>query len=153
MGFRGAALVAVLASCVKEEDTYVEALTLSGTSTATTPTTTPTVSTITTEELNKITNYKLKLDLSTTANAKLKTVGGYITQSSIVVALTSTGYVAATQTCTHEPKKQVIYSQNEFYCTAHGARFSTAGKGLNSLGSKGLTVYKVATDGKTVVVY
>lgn len=165
MGFRGAALMAAMTSCVKEEDTFVEALTINpnqtsgttsgtGTTTGTTSgtSTTTTTGTITTEELNKITGVKLKIDLTT--STKLSTVGGYLQQSGIVVAQVSTGvYAAVTQTCTHEPKKKVIFNKNEWYCTDHGARFSLTGSGLNSLGKKGITVYKVANDGKTLVVY
>ncbi len=160
MGFRGAALMAAMtSSCVKEEDTFVEALTInpnqattSSGSTTSTGTTTATNGAITTEELNKITGVKLKIDLTT--STKLNTVGGYLQQSGIVVAQVSSGvYAAVTQTCSHEPKKKVIFNKNEWYCTDHGARFSLTGSGLNSLGKKGITVYKVANDGKTLVVY
>ncbi|MEZ4903710.1 MAG: Rieske 2Fe-2S domain-containing protein [Spirosomataceae bacterium] len=152
IGFKGAALMAVMTSCIREEDTYIEALTVSPD--ASTPITTPVTTIPTTSDLSSIKNPLLTLDLTATANASLKTVGGYLAKSGIVVAQTSAGvYVAVTQTCTHEPKKQVIFNKTEFYCTAHGARFSLAGKGLNSLGSKGITVYKTATDGKTLVVY
>lgn len=180
MGFRGAALMAVLTSCVREEDTYVDALTIPGNSStlpsSSTPVSTSTSSSTSTPssgttssgtsgttssgtntggiDPTTITNYKLKIDLTTSSSANLKKVGGYIVSSGIVVAQPSAGvYVAATQTCTHEPKKQVIFSGGEFYCTAHGARFSLTGMGLNSLGSRGLTVYKVATNGTILVVY
>jgi nitrite reductase/ring-hydroxylating ferredoxin subunit len=163
-GFSGGALMALLASCVKESDKYVEALTVAADGTTTTGTTTTGTTTgtttssvtgvITTEELNKITSTKLKIDLTSTTYTKLKTVGGYMIISNIVVALSKANtYVAATVTCSHEPKKQMIYSNNEWYCTAHGARFSLAGAGLNGNGRAGLSVYKVATDGKTLVVY
>ena len=62
-------------------------------------------------------------------------------------------YIAATQTCSHEPRQAVIFNKTEFYCTVHGARFDLTGKGKNSFGSKGITVYKTATDGATLVVY
>ncbi|OIN56311.1 (2Fe-2S)-binding protein [Arsenicibacter rosenii] len=170
MGFKGAALMALLTSCVREEDTYVDAITIGGT---TTPTSTSTSSSTTSSPVSTttssttsssgttngvdpttITSYKLKIDLTASSSANLKKVGGYIVSGGIVVALSSAGvYVAATQTCTHEPKKQVIYSSGEFYCTAHGARFSLTGQGLNSLGSKGLTVYKTASNGSILVVY
>lgn len=172
MGFRGAALMAVLSSCVREEDTYVDALTIPGASSSTSSTTTTTPATTTTSSATTtapatgttavttgvdpttITSYKLKIDLTASSSANLKKVGGYIVSGGIVVAQSSAGvYIAATQTCTHEPKKQVIFSGGEFYCTAHGARFSTTGQGLNSLGSRGLTVYKVATNGTILVVY
>jgi nitrite reductase/ring-hydroxylating ferredoxin subunit len=151
MGFRGSALMAVMTSCIREEDTYIDALTEKPAETSTTPvTTTPG----TTTDLSTIKNPLLTLDLSATANASLKTVGGYIAKSGIVVAQTSAGnYAAVTQTCSHEPKKRIIFNKTEFYCTDHGARFSLAGKGLNSFGSKGLTVYKVAVSGTTLVVY
>ena len=172
-GFSGGALMALLTSCVRESDKYVEALTVAAdgttgttttgttttgtttTGTTTTGTTTTSVTgVITTEELNKITSTKLKIDLTLATYAKLKTVGGYMIVSNIVVALSKANtYVAATVTCSHEPKKQMIYSNNEWYCTAHGARFSLTGSGLNSNGRSGLAVYKVATDGKTLVVY
>lgn len=148
--------MAVMSSCIREEDTYIEALKITPT-TGTADTTPPVATTppnTSTTDLSTIKNPLLTLDLTAAANASLKTVGGYITKSGIVVAQVSAGvYVSVTQTCTHEPKKQVIFNKTEFYCTAHGARFSLAGKGLNSFGSKGITVYKVATDGKTLVVY
>jgi nitrite reductase/ring-hydroxylating ferredoxin subunit len=166
-GFSGGALMALLTSCVRESDKYVDALTVAAdgtttgttttgttTGTTTTGTTTSNIGVITTEELNKITNTKLKIDLTSSTYAKLKAVGGYMVVSGIVVALSkSNTYVAATVTCSHEPKNRIIYSNNEWYCTDHGARFSLAGAGLNSNGKKGLAVYKVATDGKTLVVY
>ncbi|GAB4025385.1 hypothetical protein GCM10028809_06110 [Spirosoma gilvum] len=169
MGFTGSALMALLTSCVHEEDTVVNALTLSGTTTPTTSTTTGTSSGTTTSgssttttsgtttsgtDLSKITNRLLTIDLTSSAASALKTVGGYITQSGIVVAQSTAGvYVAATQTCSHEPKKAIMFNKTEYYCTQHGARFDLTGKGKNSFGSKGLTVYKTATDGKTLVVY
>ncbi len=159
IGFRGAALMAVLSACTKAEDSVLPALTISPASSSTgsgtgsgsgTGTTTPTTGT----DLSTITNRLLTIDLSASSSANLNKVGGYITQSGIVVAQSSSGvFVAATQTCTHEPKRQVIFNVNEYYCTAHGARFSLTGSGKNSFGSRGLTIYKTATDGKTVVVY
>lgn len=163
LGFTGAALMAAMTSCIHEEDTIVNALTIPG-SQSTTPTastatsgttTTPASSTSSTGsgvDLSQITNRLLTLNLTTTT--ALKTVGGYIAQSGIVVAQVSAGvYAAVTQTCSHEPKKAIIFNKTEFYCTQHGARYDLTGKGLNSFGSKGITVYKTATDGTTLVVY
>ena len=94
------------------------------------------------------------IDLSLTANAALKTNGGYIVNSGVVIARDTSGnYVAATQTCTHEGQKQITLKNNEWYCTAHGARFSLTGSGLNSEGSKGLTIYKTALSGTSLRVY
>lgn len=157
MGFRGAALMALLTSCINEEDTYVDALTLSASQTSGGSTTTPpTTSSIPANGVDPATikSYLVKLDLTATTTKALQTVGGYMIQSGVVIArVNASTVVAATQTCSHEPKKKVYYTQGVFYCSEHGARFSTAGKGLNSFGSKGLTIYKIATDGKTLVVY
>jgi nitrite reductase/ring-hydroxylating ferredoxin subunit len=157
LGLRGAALMAVMTGCVNEEDTYVEALTLNANGQSTTGPVSATVAapasaTGTAADVLAVKNPLLKLDLTTTA--ALKNVGGYIARSGYVVAQVSAGvYVAVTQTCSHEPKKQIILNSNEFYCTAHGARFNLNGTGKNSLGSRGITLYKVITDGKTLVVY
>ncbi|MBO0932036.1 Rieske 2Fe-2S domain-containing protein [Fibrella aquatilis] len=159
MGFRGAALMAVMASCVKPEDTYVDALTLAkdGTTSGGPVSATvagPVSSTGTTADVLGIKNPLLTIDLTSSTNAALRSVGGYLVKSSIVVAQTSAGvYAAVTQTCSHEPKKQVVYNVNEFYCTAHGARFNLDGSGKNSLGSRGIAAYKTISDGKTLVVY
>ncbi|MFD2934798.1 Rieske 2Fe-2S domain-containing protein [Spirosoma flavum] len=169
MGFTGAALMAALTSCVRPEDTVVNALTLAGiqsgtvtsptTSTITLPvsgtTTAPTTTTATSgTDLSTITNRLLTIDLTTSTASALKAIGGYLVQSGIVVAQVSSGtYAAVTQTCSHEPKKAIIFNKTEFYCTVHGARYDLTGKGKNSFGSKGIAVYKVATDGKTLVVY
>jgi Rieske Fe-S protein len=179
-GFTGSSLMALL-SCVKTEDSYVEALvqnsdgstgktatTGTGTTTSTTTGTTNETGTkatlaatkadstqfVTAEALSKITA-KIKIDLTSNTYAKLNTLGGYLVLSSTyVVALSKTGkFIAATVTCSHEPKKRIIYSNEEWYCTDHGARFTLAGKGLNSNGSKGLTIYKTATDGNTLIIY
>ncbi|MCP9768645.1 (2Fe-2S)-binding protein [Lacihabitans sp. LS3-19] len=181
-GFSGASLMALL-SCVRVEDTYVEALvitpetntgatnsttngssdstTTSGT-TGTTGTTTSSLSTvadqslfITTEALNRF-SAKVKLDLSTTTYAKLRTsLGAYfVINNSYVIALSKTGkYIAATVTCSHQPRNRIVFSNEEWYCTDHGARFSLNGTGLNSRANGGLTIYKTATDGNTLIIY
>jgi nitrite reductase/ring-hydroxylating ferredoxin subunit len=181
-GFSGASLMALL-SCVKTEDSYVEALvqnpdgstgtnattttgttagtnTSAGTTTGTGTTTTVAATKadssafISTEALSKI-SAKITIDLKSVTYSKLNTLGGYLVVSNTyVVALSKTGkFIAATVTCSHEPKKRIVYSNEEWYCTDHGARFSLAGKGLNSNGSKGLTIYKTATDGNTLIIY
>lgn len=157
MGFKGAALMALMTSCIREEDTYINALTekaISITPVTPTPPVTTTPGTGTGTDLSTIKNRLLTLDLTQAANAALLTVGGYIRQSNIVVAQVSAGvYAAATQTCSHQPRNKIIFNRTEFYCTDHGARFDLSGNGLNSLGSRGIAVYRVATDGKTLVVY
>jgi len=167
IGFKGPALMAVLTSCVNKEDTFINALSVQKETTTVPVTEIPVVSpttagsvklvspmAITTEALNKITGVKIKIDLTASASAGLLKVGGYLVSGGIVVAQSSTGViVAATQTCSHEPKKNVIFNKTEFYCTKHGARFSLTGAGLNTYGNGGLTIYKTATDGNTIIIY
>jgi cytochrome b6-f complex iron-sulfur subunit len=94
------------------------------------------------------------LDLSAVSNAALTKVGGYIVQNETVVAQVSQGvYVAATQLCSHEGLLQMIYKNSEFYCTAHSARFTTTGSGLNSEAKSGLTIYKTQLTGNVLRVF
>ncbi|WP_266367316.1 QcrA and Rieske domain-containing protein [Tellurirhabdus rosea] len=124
MGFRGAALWALLASCQNSQ------------------------------EVTPIGPVDFDLDLSEPANALLLKPGGYVVRNSVVVARTLTGaLVAASQVCSHEGQRQITFRNNEFYCTAHGARFDTGGNGLNANGRRGLTVYKVDQKGPIVRVY
>ncbi len=96
------------------------------------------------------------LDLEASENSALLTNGGWLTRNGIVIARTNGGdYVAVTQTCSHERRRQVTYraSKNDFYCTAHGATFSTTGKGTNSTGSRGLTSYATQLDSTILRVF
>ncbi|WP_044171952.1 Rieske (2Fe-2S) protein [Flectobacillus major] len=127
-GFGGAALMTLLTSCSKNSEVS--------------PTTGSTGS------------VDFTLDLAATSNASLANSGGYVISNGVVVARTSQGtYVAATNTCSHEAKKKVIFSNGEFYCTEHGARYSTTGTGLNSYGANGLTVYKTELTGTSLRIY
>ncbi len=101
-------------------------------------------------------NVDFTLDLTSSANAALNTNGGFVITNRIVVAKTTTGeYVAVTQICSHEGQINVTYvkSSNIFYCSAHGAEYNTAGKGLNSEGRNGLTTYKTALTGSSLRIY
>lgn len=92
------------------------------------------------------------LDLSLPINAALKNNGGYVITNNIVVAKFNGEYIAATLTCSHEGRTQISFKNNEWYCSAHGARFDTAGKGLNSEGKKGLGIYKTSLSGNILTV-
>lgn len=101
-----------------------------------------------------VTGALLTLDLSAASSSALKNNGGYLVKNKIVVARGLSGnYVAATVRCSHEPKDKVTFRNNEYYCTEHGARFNTAGSGLNSKGSKNLTTYRTSLDGNTLSVF
>lgn len=97
-------------------------------------------------ETNNNVNFTINLTSSSASN--LKNNGGYIIQNNVVVAKDNSGnYVAATVVCSHELLKQVIFRNNEFYCTAHGARFNLSGTGLNDKGSRGLKIYATSLEG------
>lgn len=136
LGLKGATLFAVycaasgLSSCVNESMD---------------PTTTTTGGTTGGNELS--------LDLTSSTYSKLNTVGNYVVVSGIVIArVSATAFAAVTQVCSHEGRKQVVFNAGEFYCAAHGARFDTAGKGLNSTGSRGLKTYVTSLQGTTLKV-
>jgi cytochrome b6-f complex iron-sulfur subunit len=93
-------------------------------------------------------------DMSTSAFSKLLTKGGFYVDSAknIVIANTSdNGYVAVTLICTHEGRKEVTYSTNKFYCTAHGATFDNKGN-ATSVASRALATYKVTQAGNVLTV-
>ncbi|MCP9768901.1 Rieske (2Fe-2S) protein [Lacihabitans sp. LS3-19] len=94
----------------------------------------------------------LSLDLANASYAKLKNSGSYVVVNKVVVANYNGNYIAATLKCSHEGQNQIQFNNNEWYCTAHGARFSTTGKGLNSNGSRGLTVYTTSLVGDILTV-
>jgi cytochrome b6-f complex iron-sulfur subunit len=100
-----------------------------------------------------VTGNELILDLNSAAYSKLNTVGNYVVVSGIVVArVSASSFAAMTQVCSHEGRRQVVFNAGEFYCAAHGARFDTAGKGLNSTGSRGLKTYATVLDGTNLKV-
>jgi cytochrome b6-f complex iron-sulfur subunit len=99
------------------------------------------------------TGNELLLDLNSAAYTKLNTVGNYVVVSGIVIArVSATAFAAVTQVCSHEGRRQVVFNAGEFYCAAHGARFDTSGKGLNSTGSRGLKTYACFLEGTTLKV-
>jgi len=182
MGFQGGALMAVLASCTKPGDAVLESLIVNkngetvasldstkistktttpgtytgGTSSGGTPATSRPVGNVSTADLALVKNPLVKLDLTSSSASPLATAGGYViaNSNSIVIGKTASGdYVAATTTCSHEPKRQVIFNRTEFYCTAHGARFSLTGAALNTIARSGISTYFTANDGKTLIVY
>ena len=99
-------------------------------------------------------NVDFSLDLDAPANGNLLQSGGYLIKDQVVVAKSdSGGYLAATQICSHENLVEVIFKDDEFYCTAHGARFDHQGNGLNSKGSKGIRAYNVELSGNMLRVF
>lgn len=50
-------------------------------------------------------------------------------------------------------KQFEIDNNHQWYCTAHGASFDINGTGLNSNGSKGLTIYKTSLSGTSLRIF
>lgn len=96
------------------------------------------------------------INLDDAAFAALKNNGGYVIKDSVVIARTIAGnYAAATQICSHEGNKQVVYDKtnNQWFCNSHGARFTLSGSGANSNESKGLTIYNTSLTGNSLRVF
>jgi cytochrome b6-f complex iron-sulfur subunit len=93
-------------------------------------------------------------DMNATGNSALKTVGGFVvdTTNNIVVANTkSKGYVAVTLICTHNGQKGIGYSTDRFRCSVHNATFDDSGVNLTVAPSP-LTTYKVTQSGNILTV-
>jgi len=105
-------------------------------------------------------NFDFVLDLTTTANAPLLNIGGYvIIDNKCVVAKTNTGaYVAATRRCSDQNLKGIVWSGslNEWHCVEHDATFNQTGSGTttyNNLGINGINVYNTQLNGNSLRVY
>lgn len=101
-------------------------------------------------------NKDFTLDLTDPAYARLKNNGSFVVVNTVVIAKTKAGnYVAVTQICSHEGNVNVVYdaSNDNFYCSSHGARFNTSGGGINSEGSKGLKTYNTSLNGNSLRVF
>lgn len=106
------------------------------------------------ESVSPASNVDLTLDLSTSTYTKLNTVGNYVIANGIVIArVSASAFAAVTQVCSHENKASVIFSNGGFYCTQHGATFTTSGVGTNSNGSKGIQAYKTTLTGTSLRIY
>jgi cytochrome b6-f complex iron-sulfur subunit len=96
------------------------------------------------------------INLNDAANAALATTGGYVIQNAVVIAKTAAStYAAATVICSHEGQQQITYKStgSQWYCTAHGATYDINGKGLNSNGSGGLTIYNTQLTGTMLRIF
>ena len=106
------------------------------------------------DSLAPVEELSFEIDLADPEHASLLTNGGYIIKDQVVVAKSLDGdYVAATQICSHEGRIEVVFQGNEFFCTAHAARFDTEGNGLNVNGSRGLTTYRTELNGSILSVF
>jgi len=102
---------------------------------------------------NPTSELPFSIDLTDPSSSPLANNGGYIIINNTVVARDLSGnYAAATNLCSHEQKRKVIFQNNEYFCTEHGARFSLSGNGLNSDGSAGLTIFQTTLEGNILTI-
>lgn len=96
------------------------------------------------------------LDLNNTANAALKTPGGFIIFQGVIVAQNTSGsFLAVSAACPHE-QVNVEYQgpKNQFYCPRHSSYFSSTGSFISGpANGKGLTQYKTSLNGNSLRVY
>lgn len=101
------------------------------------------------------TNVDFTLDLTASANAALKSSGGYLYNSGVIVARTASGtYVSVSQQCTHAGGTvQYVANGNFFYCPNHGSTFSTNGSVINGPATSPLKSYHTSLTGNSLRVY
>ncbi|MCV6629033.1 MAG: Rieske 2Fe-2S domain-containing protein [Flavobacteriaceae bacterium] len=97
----------------------------------------------------------ITLDLEDTEHQSLKNLGGFVVkENKVVVARTLEGdYVAATRECAHRGNYQIVFQNNNFSCSVHGAKFDTKGAPTNSVTSNSLKIYKTELNGTTLRVF
>jgi cytochrome b6-f complex iron-sulfur subunit len=99
-------------------------------------------------------NVDFTLDLSAPNNGALKSAGGYVYNSGVIVANTGNEYIAVSSTCTHQGST-VVYdpSSKGFYCPAHGSRFAQNGSVTQGPAGSPLTRYNTTLNGTSLRVY
>jgi len=97
----------------------------------------------------------LTIDLDSAVAEPLKNNGNYIIVDEVVIARGNNGdYLAATIVCSHAQRKEITFraDNEEWYCTAHGARYDLDGGGLNNKGEDGLTIFKTTLSGNMLTI-
>lgn len=94
------------------------------------------------------------IDMTVADNAKLKTIGQFVSAGLIIVANTKGGkYVALRSVCTHQGGSlRYRISQNDFLCLDHGGQFNTDGSVKMQPPKLPVQTYAVAlsSDGNTL---
>lgn len=99
----------------------------------------------------------ITVDLTSAANAALNSVGGYIVTQGIIVANTSTGFLALDGICTHQGNL-ITYNlaSHNFPCSrqeeGHGSVFSTTGSVISGPAPSALKSYAVSKNGNILTI-
>lgn len=99
-------------------------------------------------------NVNFTLDLSSSTNSALQTVGGSVVSNDVIVIRTGTSsFVALSALCTHQGCT-VGYNSNskQLVCPCHGGTFDTNGNVLGGPPPKALQKFTVTQSGNTLTI-
>jgi cytochrome b6-f complex iron-sulfur subunit len=100
------------------------------------------------------TNVDFTLDLNNSAYAPLKSNGGSVYKSGVIIARTNGGtFLAFSQYCTHAGCTVNFDGVNAFDCYCHGSVFDSNGNPVQGPAPSALTKYKTALTGTNLRVY
>jgi len=100
------------------------------------------------------TNVDFTLDLTNPAYSGLKNIGGYVYNAGVIVAHAPSGYVAVSQSCTHQGTTVIFDAPSgQFFCPAHGSRFSLSGAVVNGPAGSPLGSYNTTLTGNSLRVF
>lgn len=108
---------------------------------------------------NKVPPASQKLDISIPLNqpqfAPLLQNGSYVYFQQLIIARTLQGnYIAASEYCTHNGVSLEYSEQsNQYWCPAHGSKFTNEGTLLNGPAQKSLKTYKTQLNDQLLRVY
>jgi cytochrome b6-f complex iron-sulfur subunit len=100
------------------------------------------------------TNIDFTLDLNNSAYSVLKTNGGSVYKSGVIVARTNSGaFLAYSQYCTHAGCTVNFDGTSYFQCYCHGSVFDSNGNVVQGPAYSALTKYKTTLTGTSLRVY
>lgn len=100
------------------------------------------------------TSVDFTLDLSSSAYAPLKTNGGSVYKSGVIIARTSSGaFLAYSQYCTHAGCTVNFDGTSYFLCYCHGSEFDSNGNVVRGPANSPLAKYKTQLTGTMLRVY
>ena len=91
------------------------------------------------------------IDISQAPYNVLATAGNAVSKDGVIIAKTTDDIIAVSQACTHEGINVTFQANNDrFYCSGHGATFSTTGAVTNGPASSPLKQYTVTVNGNLI---
>ena len=92
------------------------------------------------------------IDISQAPYNVLATAGNAVSKDGVIIAKTMNGdIIAVSQACTHEGINVTFQANNDrFYCSGHGATFSTSGAVTKGPANSALKQYTVTINGNLI---